>query len=157
MSRFKFSIIILLIISIIIVFCYLFCFKKTSQPNVFKKNIRHYSLLLKKEPNNCFYLNQIANGYQSLYNFDQAIKYYKETLKHCPNSPFSQFQLGVSYYLIMEKDLGLEWMNKAIETAKETGDDQLATMLQTAKVAWLGKWDSIKEMDWNKSRNKQKK
>lgn len=157
MSRFKFLIIIFFAVCIILAYFYLFFFNKTGNHNFFQENIRHYSQLLKKEPNNCFYLYQIASSYSTLYNFDKAIEYYKEFLTYCPNDEIAQFQLGVCYYLIMEKDLGIEWMNKAIETAKKTGDNQSATILETSKKSWLEKWDLIKELDWNKSRNKQKK
>jgi tetratricopeptide (TPR) repeat protein len=155
--KIKFLIIIFFAICIILTCFYLFFFNKTEHDPFFKENIRHYSKLLKKEPNNCFYLDQIASSYSALNNFDQAIKYYKKLLIFCPNDEIAQFQLGVCYYLIMEKDLGLEWMNKAIETAEKAGDDKLATKLKTSKASWLEIWDLVKEMDWNKSRNKQKK
>jgi tetratricopeptide (TPR) repeat protein len=152
MSRIKFFIIIITI-SVVLVFCYLFFLKRSERIN-YQERIRQYSLLLEKDPNNCFYLDQIAGCYQALYNFDQAIKYYKREIQNCPHSALSQFELGVCYYVTMQKELGLEWMNKAIGSAKEAGNYKLATMLQNEKVSWLEKWDLIKKMSWNQKKER---
>jgi len=49
----------------------------------YNENIKKYKKLLLKEPDNCFYLQQIASSYQALNDFDKAISYYKRTKDTC--------------------------------------------------------------------------
>lgn len=110
--------------------------------------------MLKEDPNNCFYNQQIAASYQALYKIDEAIKYYEIVIKNCPNDLLSIFQLGICYYLKMDKTLGLKYMNKAIEEAKKASDKELELMFKEEKSSWMEKWDLVKELDWNKQRDK---
>ena len=127
-----------------------FLFTKKTQYSEYKKNIKKYSELLENDPNNCFYNEQIATNYQVLRNFNGAIKHYKIVIKNCPDNLISIFDLGICYYVTMERTLALEYMNKAIEEAIKANKKELESMFIKSKSEWLEKWDSIKELDWNK-------
>lgn len=135
-----------------VVFILLFiCGCASNNPNAeLYQKIDKYKELLKKEANNCFYLGQIASSYQALYDFDNAIAFYKKSIDLCPNDAINIFQLGLCHYLIMDKDQGVTYMENAIEIAKQSGNNKLFESLKNEKKAWLDKWPSIKEQKWNK-------
>jgi tetratricopeptide (TPR) repeat protein len=151
MSKFK-SIIIIFPISIL--FFFILCCSNNAEQLNYEENIKKYTELLKKEPNNCLYIEQIANSYQALNNFDQAIKYYKKAIKYCSDNLLNRFQLGVCHYLMMEREVGITFMDEAIEEARKVGDNDFVAMFQKEKKSWLEKWDLVKEFEWNKEKDK---
>jgi len=147
MSKFKFKLASWLIIFCTIILCN--C-SHGQQAIDHKENIVKYKTMLQIETNNCFYAAQIAGSYQALNDFGNAIEYYQKALANCPDSLFDKFQLGVCYYLTMNKDKGLSYMDKAIEGAKNKGDNEMVKMFTAEKEAWLARWDSVRELEWNK-------
>jgi tetratricopeptide (TPR) repeat protein len=111
------------------------------------KHLEEYLSQLSKDPTNCHYLGQIAASYQALNNFYKAIDYYKQAVEYCPDNLLDLFQLGVSHYLIMERDNAIQYWDMAIEKAKKKSDNKLAEMFEKDKVAWLEKWDEVKTMN----------
>ena len=111
--------------------------------------IAKYKNLLLKEPNNCFYLGQIAKSYQALYDFEAAIDYYQKIIEICPSNSSDIFQLGICHYLIMDKEKGINYMDQAIKQSREAGDADLTKMFVDEKEAWLKKWDFVKKQKWN--------
>jgi tetratricopeptide (TPR) repeat protein len=130
------------------------CSLSNSNEEFYNENIKKYEKLLLKEPDNCFYLQQIASSYQALNDFDKAISFYKRTKDNCRDNLhlLNRFQMGVCYYLIMDRDNGIRYMNEAIEGAKKSGDSELLEMFKREKISWLGRWDSIQELEWNKNK-----
>lgn len=109
--------------------------------------IEHKEKLL-NDPSNCFHLEQVASSYQAINNFDQAIIYFELALNNCPDNISNKFQLGVCYYLIMDKEKGVKLMDEAIQDSQDK-DTELYDMLQQEKKAWLNHWESVPELDWN--------
>lgn len=121
------------------------------------EHIHKYSALLRDEPKNCFYLGQLANGYQSLNEFDKSIGYFRQAFELCPDDFLNLFQMGVSHYMIMEREAAIKYMDQAIEGVKRQSDKKLEEMFVNSKRAWLEKWESVKSMEWNKGKvNKMK-
>ena len=142
MSKVKYLIIIVLLgfISIGI-----FLYYEYTKLHDYDENIMIYSEFLKKKPNDCFYNQQIAANYSFLKNFDEAIKHYEIVREKCPEDLLSLFQLGVCYYMKMNKDIGLKFMDEAIEKAKAANDKGLELRLKKEKFDWTNNWDLIKE------------
>jgi tetratricopeptide (TPR) repeat protein len=118
----------------------------------YEEHIEKYTALLSQEPKNCHYLSQLANSYQAINNFDKSIYFYKKVFEFCPDDLLSVFQLGVSHFMIMERDKAIKYMDQAIERAKKRSDKKLEEMFIDSKKAWLDKWDEIKTMKWNKGK-----
>ena len=131
-----------IIILIIIIFGYVYY--KHAQSNSYEQNIKSFKVLLKQDPHNCFYMQQIAAYYSFLENFDEAIKYYNEAIKTCPNDNLSIFQLGVCHYIQGNKKTGLQYMNMAIKKAEEFGDKDLALMYEKEKEDLTRSGDKLK-------------
>lgn len=148
MSRTKLSIILILIV---FVCAGGFLFRKSLLPSEHEKNIEKYAKLIKREPNNCFYHEQLAANYQALHKFNKAIKHYEIAVKNCPENLISIFDIGICYYVTMRKQRGLDYMNEAIEEARKAKRKKLESMFIKSKSEWLEKWDSIKDLEWNKS------
>ena len=91
-----------------------------------KENIQKYLELLKQDPGKCLYLEQIASSYQALNDFKNAIIYYKKAIDNCADDSTNTFQLGVCYLLLTERDLGINYMDQAIEQAQDGGQIQMA-------------------------------
>ena len=53
----------------------------------------------------------------------------------------------------MEPDLGIQYMDSAIDQAQNAGETKMVNMLNKEKNDWLEKWDLIKKMGWNKNIN----
>jgi tetratricopeptide (TPR) repeat protein len=117
-----------------------------------EENISNYLELLKTDPKNCFYAEQIASSYQALNNPEKAIIFYQRALNLCSDNLLNHFQLGVCYYLIMERELGIQYMDKAIDQAQKAGETKMANMFSKEKKSWLEKWDLVREMNWNKNK-----
>ena len=117
-----------------------------------EKNIANYMKLLEKEPGSCFYTEQIAANYQAINKFDQAIQFYEQALDRCSDNLLNQFQLGICYYLTMDRNVGIEHMDKAIDQARKSGDKELEEMFRKEKEDWLKKWNMVKEMKWNRNK-----
>jgi tetratricopeptide (TPR) repeat protein len=111
-----------------------------------------YLKLLKTDPDNCSYFEQIASNYQALNKFDQAIYFYKKAVEKCRDSIIDKFQLGVCYYLTMERSTGIRYMEDAIDEAKRINDEKTLSMLIQEKKDWLEKWEQVKELEWNKNK-----
>ena len=125
----------------------------TETPDInHEENISKYLELLKTDPKNCFYAEQIASSYQALNNIEKAITFYQKALNFCSDNSLNQFQLGVCYYLMMERELGIQYMDKAIDQAQKAGKTKMANMFSKEKKAWLEKWNLVKEMGWNKNK-----
>lgn len=142
-----------LILSISFIVNLFFClltYSSNAEQFDFNENIEKYSKLLKKEPKNCFYIEQIASSYQALNNFRDAIIFYEKALRYCSDNSINRFQLGVCHYLIMEREIAVSLMDQAIEEAKNSGENAMATMLKNEKKAWSEKWNQVKELEWNK-------
>lgn len=118
----------------------------------YSEHIEKYSALLSKEPKNCFYLGQLANGYQALNDFDKSISYYRQVVELCPDDLLNMFQMGVSHYMLMQREVAIQYMDQAIEGAKRQSDKKLEEMFIDSKKAWLEKWDVVKSMEWNKDK-----
>jgi len=116
----------------------------------YRGSIDQYKEKLKAEPENCLYLEQIASSYQALNDYDNAISFYKKSLDNCPNNLLNKFQLGICYYLTMDRDKGVGLMDEAINDAEKSGDRDMVEMFKKEKKSWLEKWDSVKELEWNK-------
>lgn len=144
MSKVKYLIIFILLGCITIG---IFFYYKYAKLYDYNENIKIYSEFLKKEPNNCFYNQQIAANYSFLKNFDEAIKHYEFVRKNCPEDLVSLFQLGVCYYMKMNKDIGLKFMDEAIEKAKAANDNALELRLKKEKFDWIKNRNLIKESD----------
>lgn len=143
--------------TVVAISIFLFCNCSYSQSDTddkqvfdYRANINKYQQLHETEPNNCFYIEQIASSYQALNDFDNAIIYYQQTLENCPNKVLAKFQLGVCFYLIMDREKGIAYMDDAIIGAEQRKDSEMVTMLKEEKEAWLDKWDSVKQLEWNK-------
>lgn len=121
------------------------------------KHIQKYEKLLLKQPDNCFYIQQVAGAYQMLENFEKAIDYYQRTKEnHCRDNKiyfFNKFQMGICYYLIMDRDNGIRYMNEAIKGAEKIGDNTMLKIFISEKKFWLKKWDTIKDLKWNKGKS----
>lgn len=153
MPKSKFyKITILSIITIAAVIAVTYSCTRSNSNMDYKDHIEKYTMLLKKDPKNCHYLSQLANGYQAINSFDESILYYNRVLEFCPEDLLSMFQLGVSYFMIMERDKALKYMNKAIEGAKQQSNTELEKMFVDSKKDWLNKWDSVKSMKWNEGK-----
>lgn len=126
-----------------------YCLKPQSNFD-YTEHIEKYSVLLRKEPKNCFYMGQLANSYQALNDFDKSIKYYRQAFELCPDDLLNLFQMGVSHYMIMEREVAIKYMDQAIEGAKRQSDKKLVEMFIDSKKVWLEKWDVVKSMEWNK-------
>jgi len=113
----------------------------------YKENIQKNLELLEQNPGECLYLEQIASSYQALNDFRNAIFFYKKAVDNCTDNLTNTFQLGVCYLLLMERDLGIDYMDRAIEQAQKGGQNKMAEMFKKEKDAWLAKWESIKEMN----------
>ena len=142
---------ILIIILIAICTGYIIC-HGCSNDSFFEKEIKKYSNLLKEDPDNCLYNEQIAHSYQALNKLDEAIKHFKKVVIKCPTYLTSIFDLGVCYYVRMEKDEGLKYMDMAIQKAMQASDRKLEEMFRNEKQAWLEKWENVKQLDWNKEK-----
>ena len=105
------------------------------------------------DPNNCFLLDQIAAIYQEKYQLDNAIQYYETTVKECPEDAIARFQLGVTYYLKLNKEKAIKFMNSAIGVAENSGDLPLAESLRAERKSWLEKWNKVQK--WYKEKNPQ--
>lgn len=151
MSKFK---LITIVLSISVIFSFILTCTNNAEQFNYRENIKKYNKLLEKEPDNCLYIEQIASSYQALNNFDKAIEFYERAIQHCPENSLNRFQLGVCHYLIMEREVAVNLMDEAIEEAKTAGENDLVTMLRKEKKAWLEKWDVVKELEWNKEKNK---
>ena len=149
MSKFKLPIIFILA-AIVCVGGYVF--SKSFFSSEYEENIEKYIKLLKDDPVNCFYNEQIAANYQALNEFTKAIEHYQVAVKNCPENLISIFDIGICYYVTMEKQKGLDYMDKAIEKARKANKRDLESMFIKSKAEWLEKWDSIKNLDWNKGR-----
>lgn len=138
-----------LLIKCILVFMFLVAcaYKAIDRDINHKENIRKYLELLEQDPGECLYLEQIAGCYQALNDFKNAILFYKKALDNCSDNLTNTFQLGVCYLLLMERDLGIDYMDQAIEQAQEGGQKKMAEMFRKEKDAWLAKWESIKKME----------
>ncbi len=136
----------------IIIFCCLFicCNGPNDTENSIK--IEKYRTLLEEDPINCHYNEQLAANYQAINDIDHAIEYYNIVVDNCPNYIVSIFDLGVCYYIKMEKDIGLKYMDLAIERASQSNRSDLVKDLEDSKAGWLRKWESIKELKWNKGK-----
>jgi tetratricopeptide (TPR) repeat protein len=145
----------LLIVKLLILCVFIFSCSLSSNKEDFSynENIKKYEKLLLKEPDNCFYLQQVASSYQALNDFDKAISFYKRTKDNCRDNLhlLNKFQMGVCYYLIMDRDNGIRYMNEAIDGAEKSSDSELYEMFKREKIFWLGRWDSIQELEWNKT------
>ncbi|MCP4109974.1 MAG: hypothetical protein GY749_31370 [Desulfobacteraceae bacterium] len=141
------------IFNIIIIFILISCNYSASEdkPEIDnKENIANYKKMLLKYPDNCFYLEQIACSYQFLNDYSNAVDFYKKTIDKCPNRPINKFQLGICYYLIMDRNNGIKYMNEAIRDAETDNNTAVAEMFKREKKLWLEKWDSVKKLEWNK-------
>lgn len=144
---------IILSIAILCFFCG--CYSDNRNRELYKE-IDNYKKLLDKEKSNCFYLGQIAAAYQHLYDFDNAIIFYEKSINLCPDDTSNIFQLGISYYVIMNKDKGIFYMEKAIEIADRSNDNELSKVLRDERDAWLANWDLVKKQKWNIEKNNSK-
>lgn len=138
------------ILFIFIAFTFYYCKSKESFDP--EDNVKKYKALLKQEPNNCHYLEQLANSYQVINDFDKSINFYKQTLKSCPDDLSSMFQLGVSYFMIMERKTAEKYWDQAIQGAKNRSDRDLEELFIEKRKAWLGHWEAVKSMEWNKDK-----
>lgn len=150
MSKSKFYKIAAIVIVIVVVGAYYYIKAKNSSDN--NELVEKYTALLSQDPKNCHYLGQLANGYQALNDFDKSIYFYKQVLDYCPDDLLSVFQIGVSYFMIMERDTAIKYMDQAIEGARKQQDKKLEKMFIDSKKAWLEKWDVVKTMEWNKNK-----
>ena len=105
----------------------------------YSENIKVYSELHRQDPNNCFYIEQIAINYSFLYDFDKAIRYYEIAISKCYNNPSVFFQLGVCHYLKGNKTSGVKFMDIAIEKARDLNDKELELVYQKEKNDWINK------------------
>lgn len=116
----------------------------------YRKNIEDNLALLKSDPENCQLAADTAANYQGLYKLEEAIAFYKQSLRYCPDDIHNRFQLGICYYLAMNREKGIEHMDAAINMAKKASDTKGYEILKEEKEGWLANWDSVKELDWNK-------
>ena len=130
-----------LLIVVLIVFTAIgiFIYHKYTKVNDYSENIETYAELLKEDPKNCFYNEQMAINYSFLNRFYEAIRYYEIAIDNCPESLINLFQLGVTHYLEGNKSLGLKFMDKAIEKAKLANDSELELMFKKEKSDWTSK------------------
>ena len=98
-----------------------------------------YKKLLIKDPNNCFYIQQIAANYSFMYKFDEAIMFYKEVSKKCPADHIVLFQLGLCYFFKGDKEMALINMDSAIKEIEMSGDKNLASLYKKEKLEWISK------------------
>jgi len=136
MSKLKF--LIGIVIALLISFG-VFVYYKYRKVFDYAANIEVYSELLSRDPNNCFYNEQMAVNYSFLNKFDEAINYYEIALTNCPEYLTNLFQLGVIHYLKGNKEIGLKFMDKAIEKAKEAEDKELELVFRKEKSDWIRK------------------
>ncbi len=126
----------LLMLIVFLLFAFTNCGEEESRSFDPVQHIEKYSDLLKKEPGNCLYLEQVAGGYQALNEHESAIKFYKNALRRCPDNAQTLFQLGACYYVIKDYETGLEYMDKAIIQSRKNGDEEFAEMYTKEKASW---------------------
>lgn len=126
------------------------------QPGInHEEMISFYLEKLEENPEDCFSIEQIAGGYQALNQFDKAIYFFGKAIDVCTDNRENLFQLGICHYLMMERDVGIEYMDKAIEQARESGDIDEVRMYTEEKRQWLEYWPKVKELDWNRGKQAQ--
>ena len=128
--------------------------KEHSERYEYHKDIKKYQELLKKDPKNCFYNEQLAASYQGINNIDKAIEHYRIVVENCPDNLISIFDLGVCYLVKMDREKALKYMNKAIAEAHKRKEIELERMFIRSKSEWLQKWESIKKLEWNAGKKK---
>ncbi|NOZ10167.1 MAG: hypothetical protein GXP09_03860 [Gammaproteobacteria bacterium] len=111
-----------------------------------QKELGVYLKRLDHDPSNCILLGRIAALYQATSEFRNAVVHYEKSLSICPNDLFNRFQLGISYYLLKEKENGILHMDEAIKQARDEGRMELAKALENEKKLWLEKWQQVLEM-----------
>lgn len=114
-----------------------FVYYKYNKIYDYSENVRTYSELIKKDPENCFYLEQLAINYSFMHSFDKAIEHYDTVINKCPDNPAVFFQIGVCYFVMGNKAEGIKFMDSAIAKAYDQKDVDLALMYQKEKSAWV--------------------
>ena len=102
--------------------------------NIYVKNIKKYSFLVKNEPNNCFYNDQLADNYLILHEYNKAKIYFEVLIHECENNSFYFQQYGICNYLNGNDKIGLEYIDKAIEKEKAIKNYLLADSYKKEKL-----------------------
>ena len=105
---------------------------------------------LREDPTSCFYSSQLGSAYQHAYEYRASIEPLERASKNCPDDPGVRFQLGVSRFLVMERDEGRAQMERAVKDARTAGEDDLANALQQQLDALLSARDSVPDLEWNR-------
>lgn len=106
--------------------------------------------VLRDNPSDCRSAAELGAVHQQRDEYRDATKYLELSLQHCPDDPRVRFQLGVTRFVLMEREQGVELMERAIRDARASGDAEFAEAAEREKQAWLERWDSVPDLDWNK-------
>jgi len=92
--------------------------------------LEKYLKELAKDPSNCHAMEQVAQLYLNLQQWDKAVSSYESTVQKCPKDARSSFWLGVTYYITGRTELGLRKMEAAIRLAADQGDKEMEMSLR---------------------------
>lgn len=100
-------------------------------------HLLEYKEKLNRQPDNCFFAEQVGAAYGMKKEFSLAIEHYKKALQNCPDNMLTIFDLGVLYYLSNKQEKGIEYMNQAIDLAKSKGDKDYISTFIKERDFWL--------------------
>ena len=91
----------------------------------------------------CEAIRQHAAKLQMCLKLEESILTYKELMAACPDDSLSKYQMGISYILLGKGDIGLQYMQQAIDELSSKGDAELAKNLEYSRSNWKRKTKSL--------------
>ena len=84
----------------------------------------------------CGVVSERAAMEQMCYLLEKSIVSYKELLLICPDDSLSKHQMGISYILLDNSEVGLKYMQEAIDDLKAKKNIDLAVKLEESTRNW---------------------
>jgi tetratricopeptide (TPR) repeat protein len=141
---YKIKLILVLFLKLLLIVLLASCDNKT---NVYsERELSEYMAMLESNPNDCYILSRIASIHQIQLDLEKSIEFFEKAINVCPNNHYSnKFDLGISYYLSLDKKRAIYYMDNAIQIARSLEENQYADSMENEKKSWLNKWNETKE------------